>query len=176
MASGPCPSTLQVSAVVSALLTWSRRASSGEHWRPVTHVPLLCRIWFCTWHLRLRQPGPWVTTPGLHPCRPSSSPSQSRVLQRSDPLGQWRADSEVTHFRGIGLGTEDWGQRPRFCQLGTGQATKLSMGPLHPHSSGRSPKVCRPGVDPRRLGCHSGPFPTLTPPALSPRGPARTCS
>lgn len=147
MASGPCPSTLQVSAVVSALLTWSRRASSGEHWRPVTHVPLLCCIWFCTWHLRLRQPGAWVTTPGLHPCRPSSSPSQSRVLQRSDPLGQWRADSEVTHFRGIGLGTE-----AKVLSVGRWPGHQAVHGPTVPPLQRREPQGLLPRCGPQAAG------------------------
>lgn len=43
--------------------------------------------------------------------------------------------------------------------MGASQTAKLPMGPLHPHSTGRSPKVCHLGADPRRPGGSLGALP-----------------
>lgn len=87
----------------------------------------------------------------------TSSRSQSHVLQRSDPLGQWRADSEGPHFGGVGLGTE-----ARVLSGGCQPDRQAAHGPTAPPLHWQEPQGLPPGCRPQTAGWVTrGPAPHL---------------
>lgn len=109
MASGPCPSTMQVAAVVSVLPTWGRWTFPGGQWRPLTHVPCSATSGLHTTPLSLRRPGawPWAMMPGLCPCRHSKDQFPKPVPCPAEKGPSGTVGGRLgPHLRSVGLGAE----------------------------------------------------------------------